>query len=813
MKEQKLLKDQLPEGFEPAKQLGTCTIPGGSGPVPAPIHPREEERIARLLGYEILDTENDPTLDQLTEIAASICEVPIVLISLVDRTRQWFKAAYGLPVRETSRDLSFCAYAILEPEKLFIVPDTTKDPRFATNPLVTGEPHIRFYAGIPLVDRDNIALGTFCVIDKKPKQLSDLQLQLLRKLSAVAMGAIEAHRANAKLTRLLQLEKEVYNKLLRSSSELVTVAPTFDEALTFLMNHLDPNLGWLSARIRNMRTSGTTGISYNPALPPDANLPRVWQHIESLPRHIAEAQPHTEFVSCGPDQPDYSYMVIPVSLRGKLFAIIELIFPDHRKAEPRILEVFELMATNLAIIAERELTELELIQQATHDHLTGAANRPVILRTLEQAIRECDPMEPNSALFFFDIDGFKDVNDNFGHETGDRLLQEIARRLDSVSRSSDMLGRLSGDEFVLLLRGIDIDTGLAPLIQRIQHSLENSFMLGELELRMSSSIGCAVLNNPDISANELIRRAEEAMYLVKNGERKGFCIADEEVVHLFHTKRNLDSKVKEAFRNNRFLLHYQPIVDLKTGGITSVESLLRLLDKDGTIVNACDLMKSIERTRLGLHLDEWVLAEAIRIFSPGTPGRMLLREGLRFSINISPAILSTKKYASKSIEQMGNASIPLDSLTLEIIESNLIPASEVVINNLSVFRKNGIRIALDDFGTGYSNLQQLSQLPVDIIKIDKEFLQGITDNNATKNTVLSAIVAIGKNLGYQIVAEGVETEMQAEHLQRLGCQFGQGFLFGKAMPMDQLVQLMKTPPVFPFLISSPLYSGSQSSSR
>ena len=756
-----------------------------------------DRRIASLLGYEILDTGKDPTLDRLTEIAAIICDVPIVLISLVDRTRQWFKSVYGLPVRETSRDLSFCAYAILEPEKLFIVPDTTKDPRFATNPLVTGEPHIRFYAGIPLVDRDNIPLGTFCVIDKKPKHLSEHQLVLLRKLSVVAMNAIEAHRAHAKLNRLLELEKEVYNKLLRSSTELATQAPSFDEALTFLMNHLDPNLGWLSGRIRNMQTNGSTGISYNPYLPEDANLPRVWQYIESVPRHLSEVNPHFEFVNFATDQPAYSYMAIPVTIHGKLFALIELIFPDHRKADPRILEVFQLMATNLATIAERELTQVELIKQATHDHLTGAANRSVILRTLEQAIRECDPLDPNAVLFFFDIDGFKDVNDNFGHETGDRLLQEIARRLDSVCRSSDMLGRLSGDEFVILLRGIDIDTGLAPLIQRIQRSLENSFMLGELELRMSSSIGCAVLNNPDISANELIRRAEEAMYLVKNGERKGFCIADEEVVHLFHTKRNLDSKVKEAFRNNRFTLYYQPIVNLGTGAIASVESLLRLRDKDGTIISACDLMKAIERTRLGVHLDEWVLAESIRVFSQGTESRALLQDGLHFSINISPAILSTKYFAEKSIEQMRNASIPPTSLTLEIIESNLVPASEVVIGNLSIFRNHGIRIALDDFGTGYSNLQQLSKLPVDIIKIDREFLEGITDDNATKNTVLSAIVSIGKSLGYRIVAEGVETEKQVAYLRQLGCEFGQGFLFGRAMPMEQLVPLVRNPPLFP----------------
>ena len=225
-----------------------------------PIPPKEEERIARLLGYEILDTEDDPRLDRLTQLAAYVCDVPVAMISLVDRTRQWFKSVYGLPVQELPREESFCTHAILDPEKIFIVPDATKDPRFATNPLVADSPFIRFYAGVPLVTEDHLTLGTFCVVDFTPKELSEHQLETLRRLSRIAMDLIEVHRSNTKLGRLLHLEKEVYSRLLRSSADLATAAPTFDEALSFLMNHLDENLGWLSARVRNMQSGGTTGI-------------------------------------------------------------------------------------------------------------------------------------------------------------------------------------------------------------------------------------------------------------------------------------------------------------------------------------------------------------------------------------------------------------------------------------------------------------------------------------------------------------------------------------------------------------------------
>ena len=203
---------------------GSSVLPKGA--VPAPLPPREEERIARLLGYEILDTAKDQALDRLTRMAALICEVPIALISLVDRNRQWFKSAYGLSFAESCRDESICSYTILDPDRIFIVPDTTKDPRFATNPLVTGEPYIRFYAGVPIVDPDKLALGSFCVIDRMPKQLSEQQLTLLRMISEAAMDLIELHKHRIKLTRLLHLEKEVYSKLLLSSADLVTIART-----------------------------------------------------------------------------------------------------------------------------------------------------------------------------------------------------------------------------------------------------------------------------------------------------------------------------------------------------------------------------------------------------------------------------------------------------------------------------------------------------------------------------------------------------------------------------------------------------------
>ena len=754
-------------------------------PLHYPIPPLEEDRIARLLGFEILDTESDHSLDRLTTLAALICDVPVALISLVDRHRQWFKSVYGLPIRETSRDVSFCAHAIMNPEKPFIVSDTTKDKRFATNPLVTGFPYIRFYAGSPLLTEDRIPLGTFCVIDYKPKELTPFQLESLKQLSEIAMDFITIHKSNTKLSRLIHLEKEVYSRLLRSSADLATTAPTFDEALHFLLTHLDENLGWLSARFRNMQNGKTTGIIFNTLLPSDPELPSLWQVIDSTPQSAAELHSHSRFVSTAPLKPEYSYLTVPVRIRNRLVALIELIYPDHRKMDKRIQEIFDLLASNLAIVAERELVLIDLKFQATHDQLTGAANRNVILQSIERALRESDRLVPDSVLLFFDIDGFKDVNDNFGHETGDRLLVEIASRLNSVCRSNDVLGRLSGDEFILLARGIDTEKGIIPLLERIHRTISATIIIGDFEIRVQASIGCVVLSDPYLPTNEVIRRAEEAMYLVKTGEKQNFCIADKEVVESFHQKKSMNRTVRDAFENNRVFSVYQPIVDIQSKNIAGFEALIRLLKKDGSVMEAYEFMEAIIRSRYLPRLDDYVMTETLQTFRSEMARHYLKIPGFRFSVNIGPAILSSKNYATNCLAQIEKAGLSPRNLTIEVIESKVLEPSEVVVSNLKLLREEGAFIALDDFGTGYSNLQQLSRIPVDIIKIDKVFLKEVTYEDQKKpSPLLNAIMELGRNMGYEIIVEGVESKTQEDYLLSHGCRYAQGYYYGKPMPMS-----------------------------
>ena len=758
-----------------------------SGAVVAPLHPREEERIARLLGFDILDTAKDPLLDRLTQMASQITGTPVSLLTFIDRDRQWIKAKYGTEMEQTSRESSFCSHTILNKnDDPLVVTDAEKDPRFATNPFVKGDPHIRFYAGIPLQAGDGLAIGSLCVIDTKPRTLTEEQIKELKSLAAIAMDYIDVHRSNRQLSNLLLREKEVYNNLLRTTSDMAVEAPTFDDALHSLIDHLDPNLGYLSCRIRNMQTGGTTGIIYNPMLPKDPELPMLWIQLDSIAHSPTGEHPKTDFISTGALRPEFSYLVVPVRIRDRLVAVIELIYPDHRKMDPRIREVFDIMASNLGIVAERELVNVDLQRQASHDALTGAANRTVFISQLERSIAEADSLNPTTALLYIDLDGFKEVNDNFGHQTGDRILVEVTKRLKEICRGEDLLGRLSGDEFVLLIHGISDKNSLELLLKRIQRHLAMPFMLGDLEIRIGSSIGCSLLDSNEISTTELIRRSEEAMYLVKTGERKDYCIADKEIIAEFKEKRSMDRMIRKAVKDKMMFMALQPILDYASGKIIAAEALIRLVDKKKQVMDAGYFMSSLDRLRILPEVDEWVFAETLRLL------KQYRKEfekvpGFRISINVSPSILMTSGYAKLCISRLKEAKIPPSMLRMEIIESHLQTSNEWLHENLHTLREAGVKIAVDDFGTGFSNLQYLTGLPIDTIKIDKVFLKGILTKDTHQNDLLEAIIGIAKNFDYSIIAEGVEDPAQADYLNTLGCTQMQGYLYGKPMRVEDFI--------------------------
>lgn len=759
-----------------------------AGDDPAGIDVREEERLIAVEDSGIADGTRDAVLDKLVELLALSCQRPMAALALVERDQTVIKASYGFELDGVPNALSFSHKIVSAQEDYLVVPDARADARFAGHPLVAGAAQARFAAGVALTGAEGQRIGVLGVMDTQPGQISEREMSLLRSFAQTAVAQIAAIRTRGELLRHLHLEKEVYNRLIRSTMQLANVAPTFDEALGALIANLDPELGWLSVRMRNMQTGGTTGIRHNPRNPLDAEVSAAWKAIDSSPGRPMGETADTQFISAAPMRPEFSYLRVPVHVRGGLIAVLEFLYPNHIKTDPRIRQVYALMASNLSLVAERELVNLELLRTATHDRLTDAVTSPVFLKSVEGAIREMDTAEPDAALLYVDFGKLSEINAGFGHVMGDQLLGEMGRRLKWICRDRDVLGRFGGAEFGLLVRGLDAHRTLNDVIEQLRAALVPPVGLGDLQTELAANIGAVHIDHPELRAEEYVTRAEDAMSLVRAGEQPNFCIATDEIVRRFQVRRNLDRQFREGVKAGRFMLNYQPIMDLKTGRVAGAEALLRLVGADGSLVPAGNFLSSLRGSRFVPELDDWVFDEAVFAWQKHAPE--LPHDGFYLSINVSPVRLATKGYPERCLQRLAAGGLPATALTLEILESELDGNEPVLLSNLQELHEAGVRIAVDDFGTGFSNLQHLALLPVDAIKIDRVFLRGISRGENVTNALLAAINSIGKELGYRVIAEGVETAAQAEYLTNLGCGYAQGFYYAKPMPWNNLMSMV-----------------------
>jgi diguanylate cyclase (GGDEF)-like protein len=727
-------------------------------------------------------------------MAATFCNTPFAAITLIEEDRVWNKSLLGIEIKEGKRDVAFSSTAILNPTEPLVIKDASRDDRFRHNPHVTGEPGIRFYAGFQLLSSENIPIGVLSVMDREPRDLNAKERDFLIRLSGVVMDRIERERQRYRLENLLGQEHLFYQELLSVSSGMRMGGLTLHGILENLTMHIDPNLGWFSVRTTGYDNGRETICRNSSKTLDEEKIRDIWDWIDRS-QPAGEETGGLHLITPDHSNENYYLLCTPVFIRNKRIAVLEMIYPEDAGVDERIRKMMELLTNHLGVIAERELLLTDANHRACHDDLTGAAGRSLILSEVGRSIEACDPLRPDTVLLFFDLDGFKEVNDSFGHETGDRLLKEVTSRLMGVCRDGDMLGRLSGDEFVLLARGLDIDTGLPPLLERILRHLDAPYMLGDLEIRVHASVGCTVIDRSGVNPSEILRLAEEAMYLVKSGQHQGFCIADEHMINESAKRRNLEKKVKQALRNGGPIPVFQPIIDLKTGNLCGSETLMRLKCRDGSVMTAGEFMPLIQGSRFLIRLDELALAETICHFRTDAGRRLLSMEGFRFTVNASSASLFTKGYAEHSLHLLSEASISPSSMVIEITETTVLPTDESVIRNLRQLRENGVQIALDDFGSGYSNLLQLVNFPVDIIKIDQSFIQGIAQGDLTKNSLLGAIMGIGKSLGYEIYAEGVEDEIQATYLKSLGCFKAQGFYFARPMPFEEMIAWSANPKI------------------
>jgi diguanylate cyclase (GGDEF)-like protein/PAS domain S-box-containing protein len=448
----------------------------------------------------------------------------------------------------------------------------------------------------------------------------------------------------------------------------------------------------------------------------------------------------------------------------------------------------------------------ELSHQALHDALTGLPNRNLLHDRVEQATNRVQRRDGVVALMFVDVDDFKDVNDTLGHPVGDLLLQTIATRLVAELRDVDTAARTGGDEFALLIEDLRDEAEAMAVAERIRTAISAPFDADGTVLRAHASIGVATTRDGHETVADLLRNADIAMYAAKrSGKDRSQWFVDS--MHTDALERaTLERALREAVLDDQLTLHYQPEIDLESGRVAGAEALIRWHHPELGMLSPARFVPLAEETGIIVPLGQWVLQEAcgqLVQWQRDDPDRYC---DFTMNVNVSIRQLERPSVVSEVRQALEDSGLAPRHLVLELTES-MLAGGEDLLERLHELRELGVGIAVDDFGTGYSSLEYLRRFPIDVLKIDRSFVAGIA-NRHVDATLASTIIELGRMLGLTTVAEGIEEEDQLELLRQLGCSLGQGFLFARPLPADELARLVADTPVFelpelPYVASLP----------
>ena len=580
----------------------------------------EAERIADLYSYEILDTGPDPRFNAFVRLASQFYGVPIALISLIDNDRQWFKARIGLDFQQTAREESFCAHTILTPDEVMVVEDARIDARFKDNPLVTGVPGIRFYAGAPITSASGHPLGSLCIIDRVPRTLNAAERARLADLASGVASVLELHRS------LLRVEKA-----------------------------------------------------------------------------------------------------------------------------------------------------------ATQDTLTRLGNRALFEPHLERAVALAREDE-DFALLCLDLDHFKAVNDQYGHDGGDMLLREAAKRLKASIREKDSAYRLGGDEFAVIMRGSFPPHSSRLLAERILAAFAAPMDIAGDAVLIRCSIGIAAMPADGPDGPAVSRAADMALYRAKALGGGAIVAAAELAPFVLPARQNtLELDLKKAVETGTLRLHWQPYFSATTGEVMGQEALARWDRPGHGPVSPGVFIPVAEQSDLIGKLDAWVLERACTEAASWPVAQHV-------SVNIAPHWFCRGDLTGLVAGVLARTGLDPRRLVLEMTERTLIDYPDLARRRILDLKEIGVRVALDDFGIGYAALSCLKDFDFDKLKLDRSFLPDI-GQDARADNIVRAILALARALNMQVCAEGVETPGQLDFLRAEGCQLVQGFLLARPGP-DMMFQAL-----------------------
>lgn len=711
----------------------------------------------RNLGLEAIPDRD--LFSRITLLASAMLGCPIALLSVVERDRQWFLGRTGTDLIETPIGDSFCAVCI-QSEQPMLIADARTDPRLRDNALVTGAPFIRSYLGVPIRSDEGVLLGALCCISPEPDAFRPEQIAPLAMLAELAEQSIALHAR----TRALSTA----NAALRQTSQIFRQAERAVNVGSWWVDLATRQLHWSD------QVYAITGLE--PGL--SINVRDVVQLY----------------------QPDDRAMVSKAMddtiEGGKPFMFETTI--HRRDGERRRIRVVgeridvdgqpDCVAGIILDCTEEHLRNVALKRAAERDRLTGLYNRATFDRRLAEAMRQVESAPVAIALL--DLDGFKDVNDTLGHLVGDRVLEAISAQLQMRTAAGVFLARWGGDEFAMLFPPAMTLAEVTGFLDELLAELGEMPPLGNSQIRIGATCGVARMDSA-ASSEEIMRRADLALYRGKEQGRGSVVCWDEQIEARQNERQKAVARLRSALNTGQALAAYQPIVELGTGRVVSVEALLRLRDAEGTLLAASDVFSALLDPELSRRVSRVMLDNVV---ADGAAILALFGPETRIGINLSDADLRQGDFVRHLIEVIDDSPLGPHNITIEVTETMLLDAGGNLRASLAMLDECGFTICLDDFGTGFSSLTHLRAFPIHKVKIDRDFIAAIREDHQSR-LIIQAIVQMGHSLGLRVVVEGVETEEQETFLRAIGCRHVQGYRYGRPALLADLQARFAAPDI------------------
>ncbi len=693
----------------------------------------ESRRLASVERYAVFGSLPEDEFDKISRLTADVLQTSICLLSIVGETDIWIKSQIGLDVGSLPRANSFCL-AVVQTATPLVVPDAVADARFCDHPMVR-DLGMRFYAGAPLRAPDGSNIGTLCVFDRAPRpSFPGKDLSFLQQVAALTMDKIERRFVNRISDILVPFAHVAHQALV-----------TTDAAgrITFWNEGAEKMFGRPQAE--------AIGCTVDLIVPERLRA----AHREGLARVASGAPSHmtgraVEILALRRDGSEFPAELSLSVWRG----------PDGID-----------MGAQIQDISERRAREDRLHHMANHDGLTGLLNRHSFLKRIEERLER----NGTAAVFVLDLDGFKDVNDSLGHAVGDTLLQALALRLSATSDPVEILARLGGDEFAILL---PVEISLGEVNARANALIEvirRPFSVSGHELHLSTSVGVAVAPLHAGDAEELIVRADLALFKAKSDGGRRYRVFDTRLENQLGATRAFQDELRFAFSERQFELHFQPQVRLADGMLTGAEALLRWNHPVRGLLHPAAFMAVLETHPLAYEIGCWVLDRSCQTLAAW---RIQGLPPLRMSVNLFAAQLRSGTLVEVVEATLARHGLAPGDLELEITETIALRHGDNDLAPLRSLCKRGVGIAFDDFGTGFASLSALKDFPLTRLKIDRSFVRDVCSNRHSA-AIVRGVITIGRSLGLDVIAEGIETKEQVAHLRKWRCASGQGYLYGK----------------------------------